>query len=989
LKRKTASRTLLTLLLISMLTLTFNIQSAKAEPVTILSVYPPLSTALVGENFTINVTITDVVNLYGWQVNITFNPNILSVESAVEGPFLKQVNHTVYLKIIDNNAGYVLASSSFMPPYPPEGANGTGVLASVTFQVKAVGKTTIHFSEGTTKLRTWQGGNILPISYMAEDGFFTNLHGIMIEYVSPQSGPVGTSVCVNGSGATPNGDVRVYFDEINVANTTAKNTSLWDVFFEVPDVDLGDYTIKAVDVTTNTADTVNFTVRHPKTWIVDDDGPADFHKVQEAINAAAPRDTIFVYNGTYYENIVVDKTLTLIGENKDTTIIDSGKATAVKVTANNVVFKGFKTKISGWQITHILLNKTANTVVSDNNMIGGEFLTRGISVVTSNNITLRGNNITGPELGIVLANSSHVFVAENNVMKGSGVGLYESFNNTVANNNLTEITGSAISLSESFNNTISGNHITGITGDFPWGKYAAAGILMIAYPGKNGSSYNTFYDNDIRNCELALDIMAYSGGGRHHNNVFLRNYIANNYYGLELTRSSNIIFKDNTFSENVYNLAVYGDNLTHYVHDIDTSNTVNGKPVYYLVNQHNLRMNPFTFSDAGYLSLINSTNITVENLNLKENEQGLLMVCTRNSKIMNNNITNNRRGIYLDILSSNNTISGNNLTNQSWAGIESRYSFNNSLIRNTVLNNEIGIYLKNSFNNTLTLNTIANNSRGGVWLDYSFNNTLVSNNIKNNSAKAVSDAGVSLYLSYANKIFHNNFINNQRQAYTCPGNIWDDGYPSGGNYWSDYAGVDADGDGIGDTPYAIDTNNKDRYPLMNPWDTVPPIANAGPDQTVYEDTLVTFDGSCSSDNVGIVSYMWTLIDVTPHTLTGVNPTYTFTTPGIYTGTLDVSDAAGNHATDTITITVFSLTPADLIQRLTKTIKTWNLINGIETSLTSKLHAAYCSLDRKNENSSLRQLRAFINQVEALRLKKLTREQADYLITEAQRIVDLI
>jgi len=47
--------------------------------------------------------------------------------------------------------------------------------------------------------------------------------------------------------------------------------------------------------------------------------------------------------------------------------------------------------------------------------------------------------------------------------------------------------------------------------------------------------------------------------------------------------------------------------------------------------------------------------------------------------------------------------------------------------------------------------------------------------------------------------------------------FWDDGYPSGGNYWSDYAGVDADGDGIGDTPYVIDENNTDRYPLISLW----------------------------------------------------------------------------------------------------------------------------------------------------------------------------
>jgi len=58
------------------------------------------------------------------------------------------------------------------------------------------------------------------------------------------------------------------------------------------------------------------------------------------------------------------------------------------------------------------------------------------------------------------------------------------------------------------------------------------------------------------------------------------------------------------------------------------------------------------------------------------------------------------------------------------------------------------------------------------------------------------------------------------------GNVWDDGYPSGGNYWSDYNGTDmlsgpyqneSGSDGIGDAAYAIDTNNIDRYPLMNPW----------------------------------------------------------------------------------------------------------------------------------------------------------------------------
>ncbi|MGD8505569.1 MAG: PKD domain-containing protein [Candidatus Bathyarchaeota archaeon] len=90
-------------------------------------------------------------------------------------------------------------------------------------------------------------------------------------------------------------------------------------------------------------------------------------------------------------------------------------------------------------------------------------------------------------------------------------------------------------------------------------------------------------------------------------------------------------------------------------------------------------------------------------------------------------------------------------------------------------------------------------------------------------------------------------------------------------------------------------------------DTPKPIANAGNDQTVKEDTPVTFDGSASQDDYGIASYTWTFTDVTPKTLTGVNPTYTFATPGTYTVTLNVTDAVGNWDTDEVVITVLDVT----------------------------------------------------------------------------------
>jgi hypothetical protein len=86
-------------------------------------------------------------------------------------------------------------------------------------------------------------------------------------------------------------------------------------------------------------------------------------------------------------------------------------------------------------------------------------------------------------------------------------------------------------------------------------------------------------------------------------------------------------------------------------------------------------------------------------------------------------------------------------------------------------------------------------------------------------------------------------------------------------------------------------------------DNTKPIANAGPDQAVNGDTQVTLDGSASSDNIGIVSYTWTFTDVTTKTLTGANPSYTFSAPGVYTITLTVKDGTGNEATDTMLVTV--------------------------------------------------------------------------------------
>lgn len=92
-------------------------------------------------------------------------------------------------------------------------------------------------------------------------------------------------------------------------------------------------------------------------------------------------------------------------------------------------------------------------------------------------------------------------------------------------------------------------------------------------------------------------------------------------------------------------------------------------------------------------------------------------------------------------------------------------------------------------------------------------------------------------------------------------------------------------------------------PVDSQLDDIPPVAEAGPEQTVSEGTRATFDGSGSSDNIGIADYRWAFVDGTPIVLNGRSPSYTFNASGVYVVVLNVTDFAGNYATDELVITV--------------------------------------------------------------------------------------
>jgi parallel beta-helix repeat protein len=460
--------------------------------------------------------------------------------------------------------------------------------------------------------------------------------------------------------------------------------------------------------------------------------------------------------------------------------------------------------------------------------------TFGIKVICSSNITLINNSLT--DSGVVISNSSHLKI-ENNKFKSDNGGIYleKSWENNINHNNFTnndisiqlydsnenQITmnnflenNGGIRLIDSSNNSIHENifqNNTGISISVRSSALSSSSFNIISYNDVVNNQGSGIWFSDSFDVNIIIhNNISFNGKrgialGRAENISITHNIISSNgEYGIHTFDSKNIEISDNTISHNedaitlemseeifIANNTILNDGLMisgYYrkswnSHQIQESNTVNGKPLYYWNN----KIGGIVPSDAGQIILANCTDVTVENQKITNTSIGIEIGYSTNCNVSYNILNDNTYGIF-----------------------HSR-SLESNISKNSVSNNNYGIYLERTSHwksQTKIMGNVVSENIYGLYLDGSDNNNIIANNITGN------ENGIFMDDSSDNVLHHNNIIDNAVQLNLfIEINTWDN-EGGVGNYWSDYNGNDTNEDGIGDTD--VPHHGVDNFPMMWP-----------------------------------------------------------------------------------------------------------------------------------------------------------------------------
>jgi parallel beta-helix repeat protein len=264
------------------------------------------------------------------------------------------------------------------------------------------------------------------------------------------------------------------------------------------------------------------------TLYVGGDGPGNYSKIQDAIDNASDGDTVFVYNGTYYENIVIDKSINLIGENKNTTIIDGGrKDDVVDIVTDSVYVSGFTIQNGSlfWYATAGVRIKDSAFNIIENNIVQDNY--EGVWTKGGNNTTVSNNIIKKNLKSALWIDGKNNVIDNNSIMDNgrAGIVFLDCNDSLISNNSISSSASNGIYLGRSHHNRICDNVIT----------KCKAGIFIV------GTSYNVVSRNII------TDTTTYDGitlGGSY--NVVSENTLINNTMsGIRVSNSSFNTIKKN------------------------------------------------------------------------------------------------------------------------------------------------------------------------------------------------------------------------------------------------------------------------------------------------------------------------------------------------------------------------------------------------------------------------------------------------------------
>jgi parallel beta-helix repeat protein len=281
--------------------------------------------------------------------------------------------------------------------------------------------------------------------------------------------------------------------------------------------------------------------------------------IQDLINNASDGDTIYIPSGIYYENIIINKSISLVGEDKNNTIIDGGGSGVIIINFDEVTVSDFTIQNSGndsWNEAGIKIYSN-HTIIIDNiisNNGDGIHLDSSISNIITDNIILNNRN------SIYLEDSSNTNINGNNALNNLyGIYLESSSNNNIINGNNALNNFCGISISSSSNNIIMGNNVSNNT--YGISLFASSNNIIMGNNASNnfgGISFSSSKNNNITGNNASNNTYGISLDQSSNNNIIIGNNASNNHNGISLSdySNSNIIIGNN-ISWNLLGIYLY------------------------------------------------------------------------------------------------------------------------------------------------------------------------------------------------------------------------------------------------------------------------------------------------------------------------------------------------------------------------------------------------------------------------------------------------